>query len=87
MANHKSAEKRIKQTIKKAKRNRYYKTRVKNITNAFEAAIQSGDKAKATEVFKTINQNFHKYVSKGIYKKNTVARRVSRLNKQLNNLS
>ncbi|MGL2744332.1 30S ribosomal protein S20, partial [Helicobacter pylori] len=31
MANHKSAEKRIRQTIKRTERNRFYKTKVKNI--------------------------------------------------------
>ncbi|MCQ2881591.1 30S ribosomal protein S20, partial [Helicobacter pylori] len=31
MANHKSAEKRIRQTIKRTERNRFYKTKIKNI--------------------------------------------------------
>ena len=43
MANHKSAEKRARQTIKKTERNRFYRTRLKNITKAVrEAAITSG---------------------------------------------
>jgi small subunit ribosomal protein S20 len=87
MANHKSSEKRIRQTIVKTERNRFYKTRVKNITRAFQEAVEANDKAKASEVFKTINQAFHKYISKGVYKKTTMARKVSRLNKQLNKLA
>lgn len=87
MANHKSSEKRIKQTIVKTQRNRYYKARVKNITRAFHEAIEANDKTKAAEVFKTINQTFHKYVSKGVYKKTSVSRKISRLNKQLNKLA
>jgi len=87
MANHKSSVKRIRQTITKTTRNRYYKTRVKNITREFHEAIEAGDKTKASEVFKTINQNFHKYVSKGVYKKQTVSRKVGRLNQQLNKLA
>jgi len=32
MANHKSALKRARQTVKRTERNRFYKTRIKNIT-------------------------------------------------------
>jgi len=87
MANHKSSEKRIRQTIVKTKRNKFYKTRVKNMTRTFYEAIEANDKTKAQEAFKVINQNFHKYVSKGVYKKQTVARKVSRLHKQLHKLA
>lgn len=80
MANHKSAEKRIRQTKKRTERNRYYKTRIKNITKAIREAVASNDVAKAQEALKVANKEFHKYVSKGILKKNTVARKVSRLN-------
>lgn len=80
MANHKSAEKRIRQTKKRTERNRYYKTRIKNITKAVREAVASNDVAKAQEALKVANKEFHKYVSKGILKKNTVARKVSRLN-------
>lgn len=80
MANHKSAEKRIRQTKKRTERNRYYKTRIKNITKAIREAVASNDVAKAQEALKLANKEFHKYVSKGILKKNTVARKVSRLN-------
>jgi len=87
MANHKSSQKRIKQTIVKTARNKYYKTRVKNITRSFYEAIEANDKTKAGEIFKDINKNFHKYVSKGVYKKTTMARKISRLNKKLNKLA
>ena len=81
MANHKSAMKRIKQTKVRTERNRFYKTRIKNITKAVIVAVEAGDKEKAAESFKIANKNLHKYVSKGILKKKTVARKVSRLNK------
>ena len=87
MANHKSAQKRIRQTKKRTIRNRYYKTRVKNITRTFTEAIEAEDVEKATATFKIINKNFHAYVSKGVYKKATIARKVSRLHKQLNAIS
>ncbi|RUM56331.1 MAG: 30S ribosomal protein S20 [Nautilia sp.] len=87
MANHKSAKKRIKQTIKRTERNRFYRTRIKNITKAVRTAVEAGDLEKAQEAFKIANRQFHHYVSKGILKKNTAARKVSRLNKLVKELA
>lgn len=83
MANHKSAEKRIRQTKKRTERNRYYKTRIKNITRSLLEAIDAKEITKAQEVMKQINKTFHSYVSKGILTKNVAARKVSRLNARL----
>ena len=47
MANHKSSEKRAKQTLVKTERNRFYKTRIKNITKDVLSAVESADKEKA----------------------------------------
>lgn len=87
MANHKSAEKRIRQTEKRTERNRYYRTRIKNIIKAVRESIASKDLAKAQEAFKIANRDLHKFVSKGILKKNTAARKVSRLNAAVKKLS
>ncbi len=87
MANHKSAKKRIKQTIKKTERNRWYKTRIKNITKAVKVAVEAGELEKAQEAFKIANKSLHHFVSKGILKKNTAARKVSRLNKLVKELA
>jgi len=86
MANHKSAKKRIKQTIKRTERNRYYRTRLKNIVKAVREAVEAGDKAAATEAFKVANKQLHHFVSKGFLKKETASRKVSRLNKLVNKL-
>jgi small subunit ribosomal protein S20 len=87
MANHKSAKKRIKQTIKRTERNRFYRTRIKNITKAVRVAVEEGDLQKAEEAFKVANKKLHHFVSKGILKKNTAARKVSRLNKLVKELA
>ncbi len=86
MANHKSAKKRIKQTIKRTERNRYYRTRLKNIVKAVRVAVESGDKEKAVEAFKIANKQIHHFVSKGFIKKQTASRKVSRLHKLVNSL-
>ncbi len=87
MANHKSALKRVRQTIKRTERNRFYRTRIKNITRAVKEAVEAGDTEKANEAFKLANKSFHSYVNKGILKKNTAARKVSRLSKLVKSIS
>jgi len=86
MAHHKSAKKRILQTAKRTERNRYYRTRFKNIVKAVYEAVESGDKAAAAEAFKVANKKIHAMVSKGFLKKQTAARKVSRLHKMVNKL-
>ncbi|EAH7469519.1 TPA: 30S ribosomal protein S20 [Campylobacter jejuni] len=79
MANHKSAEKRARQTIKKTERNRFYRTRLKNITKTVREAAANGDKNAANEALKVANKSIHAMVSRGFIKKQTASRRVSRL--------
>ena len=84
MANHKSCEKRARQTRIKTERNRFYKTRIKNVTKNVLAAIETAAKEKAVETMKTANKYLHHCVSKGIIKKETAARKVSRLQVKVN---
>jgi len=86
MAHHKSAKKRILQTAVKTERNRYYRTRIKNITKAVREAAEAGDKTAALEAFKVANRQIHALVSKGFIKKQTASRKVSRLHKLVNSL-
>ncbi len=76
MANHKSALKRIKQTAVRTERNRAYRTKMRNI---IKAVVQSTSKEEAEANFKVANKELHKMVSKGILKKETASRKVSRL--------
>jgi len=87
MAHHKSTIKRIRQTAVRTERNRYYRTRMKNITKAVKVAVEANDKEAATEAFKVANKQIHKLVSKGFLKKTTAARKVSRLNKLVNKIA
>ena len=81
MANVKSALKRIRQTKKRTERNRYYKTRVKTITKNVEKAVQEGNYEAALNAWKVANKKFQSYINKGILKKNTARRKISRLHK------
>ncbi len=87
MANHKSAEKRARQTIKRTERNRFYRTRLKNITRAVRQAVEAKDKETALNALKIANKDIHSFVSKGFLKKETASRRVSRLAKLVNTIS
>jgi small subunit ribosomal protein S20 len=84
MANHKSCEKRARQTRIKTERNRFYKTRIKNVTKNVLAAIETADKEKAVEAMKAANKYLHHCVSKGILKSGTASRKVSRLQVKVN---
>jgi small subunit ribosomal protein S20 len=84
MANNKSAKKRIVQTAVRTERNRYYRTRLKNITKAVHEAVAASDKTAAAEAFKVANKQLHSMVSKGFLKKETASRKVSRLHKMVN---
>jgi small subunit ribosomal protein S20 len=86
MANHKQTAKRAKQTIVKTERNRFYKTRIKNITKAVLVAIEANDKEKAIDAMKTANKYLHHCVSKNILKLGTASRKVSRLQQRINSL-
>ena len=84
MANHKSSEKRARQTRIKTERNRFYKTRIKNVTKNVLAAIETADKEKALEAMKTANKYLHHGVSKGVLNSGTASRKVSRLQVKVN---
>ncbi len=84
MANHKQAAKRARQTIVRTQRNKFYKTRIKNIVKAVLVAIEASDKDVATTAMKEANKYLHHCVSKGVLKKETAARKVSRLQTKVN---
>ncbi|RXJ97683.1 30S ribosomal protein S20 [Arcobacter sp. CECT 8986] len=86
MANHKSAEKRARQTKIRTERNRFYKTRIKNLTKDVLSAVEANDKEKASEAVKSANKYIHHCVSKGVLKKGNAARKVSRLQVKVNAL-
>ncbi len=80
MANIKSAEKRIKQTIVRTERNKARTSRVRSFVRKLEEAISAGDKANAQSVFSITMSELHKAVKFGVMKKGTVDRKLSRMN-------
>ena len=86
LANIKSAKKRIKVIETKTLRNKMIKSKSKTLTKKVLAAVAAGDKALATESFKETAAYLDKAASKGVYHKNTVARKISNLAKAVNTL-
>jgi small subunit ribosomal protein S20 len=86
MANHKSAEKRIRQTEKRTATNRARRSRIRTFMKKVEEAIATGDKGAAQAAFKEAQPELHRGVTKGVLHKNTVARKLSRLNARISSL-
>ncbi|MDD3173134.1 MAG: 30S ribosomal protein S20 [Herbinix sp.] len=87
MANIKSAKKRILVNETKAIRNKQIKSKVKTVIKKVDAAVATGDKDLAKTNLVVAVSEINKACSKGIYHKNTAARKVSRLTKAINNIA
>jgi small subunit ribosomal protein S20 len=82
MPNIKSASKRVKTQAVRAMRNKAVKSNLKSTLKKADAALQTGE--GAAEAVKTAVIKLDKAASKGILHKNNVARKKSRLARQLN---
>lgn len=78
----KSAVKRMHQTVKRKARNQVTKRNLRDETKAFAAAIAAKDTKKAGEELKKVQSALDIAVKKNILKKNTAARKMSRLSAQ-----
>ncbi|MDR1913723.1 MAG: 30S ribosomal protein S20 [Clostridiales bacterium] len=87
MANIKSAKKRIKVIQKKTLRNRIVKSSTKTAVKKVRAALAQGDKSNTEEAFRNAVSAIDKAVSKGVYHKNTAARKKSRLAKRIHKIA
>ena len=86
MAHSLSAKKRMRQTEKRAARNKARKTLIKEETKAFNAALAKGDASGAKSALNTLVSTLDRLKMKPTIHKNTAARRRSRLTKRLNAL-
>ncbi len=83
MANHKSAKKRARQTIKKSAANRAKESAVKTAVKAVRDAITKKDAKTAKTLFVEAQSLINKLAKISIIKKEAAARKVSRLASQL----
>ena len=87
MANHKSAEKRIRQTATRTATNRKRTSVIRVSLKKVEAAIASGDKAAAQAALKEAQPTLMSGVSKGVVKLGTASRKMSRLSSRIKKLA
>ncbi len=87
MANIKSAKKRILVNQKKAARNKSIKSRVKTAVKKVDAAIAAKDVEAARAALLAATSELDKACTKGVYHKNTVSRKISRMNLAVNKLA
>ena len=84
MANHKSSVKRIRQTLTKRLRNRYY---ARTARNAVRKLRKTTDKAIAFELYKKVSSMLDKLAKKDVIHKNKAGNLKSKLALHVNKLN
>jgi small subunit ribosomal protein S20 len=84
MPNHKSSEKRVRQTEKRTARNKQWKSKVKNRVRSVRDALASSDNKGAETALPVAMAMLNKASSKGVIPANRAARSISRLMKAVN---
>lgn len=79
-----SAMKRARQAVKRNLRNRTIRSTVKTILKKLESSIASGNRENVGKALIEATKTLNKAASKGVIKKNTASRNISRLTKKVN---
>lgn len=87
MANSPQAKKRARQNERNRIVNKDRRSRIRSFIRKVEEAIAGGDKESAMVALKSAQPELMRGVSKGIFHKNTVARKMSRLSARVNAIS
>ena len=86
MANHKSAKKRSRQTLKRNEINSQVLSKIKTSMNNFNLLLKSKNKEELDKSLSSINSSLAKAVKKGLVKKEFVSRKLSSLSKKIKNI-
>lgn len=87
MANHKSAEKRNRQSQVRRLRNKSNRSRMKTAIRKIDEAVIAGSADEAREALKEAIPVIAKTASKGTIHKKTASRKISRLTKRVNQMT
>ena len=79
MANTPQSKKRARQSERRADVNKSRRSRIRTFLRKVEEAIESGDRNAATAALRAAQPELMRGVTKGIFHKNTAARKISRL--------
>lgn len=83
MANHASARTRVRRNERRAVINTNRRSRIRTFIKKVETAIEGGNAKDAQEALKNAQPEILRGVAKGIYHKNTAARKISRLSARI----
>jgi small subunit ribosomal protein S20 len=87
LAQHDSAIKRHRQSLKRRTKNQQVKSRIKTLLKKVRSAVASKNREAALAQLKEANRALDKAVSKGVLKRNTASRGISRLARAVHPLS
>ena len=87
MANHKSAEKRVRQNAKRNEINRSNRSKLRTQVKKLRSALAATDKKQSSDLLNPTVSLIDKAVNKGLIHKNTAARYKSRLTKHVSDLA
>tara|TARA_B100000035_G_C21015684_1_gene561692 strand:+ start:883 stop:1149 length:267 start_codon:yes stop_codon:yes gene_type:complete len=87
MANIKSAKKRILQNQRKSEINKFRRSRIRSGIKNLSGLIANKKKDDSRSKFLALESELSKAVSKGVYKRNTASRIISRLSQKIKSLS
>jgi len=87
MANHKSAEKRVRQTERRNEVNRRNRSRLRTQIKSLRAAIEAGNQDEAKTLLAQTVSVIDKAIQKGVIHHNAAARYKSRLTSTVNGMS
>jgi small subunit ribosomal protein S20 len=87
VANHKSAEKRVRQTVNRRLRNKHVLTTMRTYIKRVRVAIEEGNADLANDTLKNATQALARAASKGVIHRNQASRKISRLTKAVAGLS
>lgn len=79
-----NAKKAFRQSVKRTARNKAVKDEIKSLRVKFRKLVTTKEVAKAEELVRQLGKKLDKSVTKGVMKKNTVARLKSRAMAKLN---
>lgn len=83
MANSPQARKRIRRNNRRAVINHSRTSRIRSFIKKVDAAIAAGDQDAARTAFREMQPELQRGVSKGLFHRNTAARKLSRLSKRI----
>ena len=87
MANSLQARKRVRQTERQAEQNRNVRSKMRTAVKRLDQAIVDADKKTIGTQFPVTMSALHKAVSKGVLKRETAARKISRFSNRIKALS